>query len=138
MVQRAAAAGYRALVLTVDSPRWGHKENAIRHSFQLPVKANFTDQADAKDTVTFTWKDLNWLRSLSSLPIILKGLLTAEDALRAVEHGVEGIIVSNHGGRQLDGVPATIEVLPEIVEAVNQRCEVYMDGGIRRGRARPC
>jgi isopentenyl diphosphate isomerase/L-lactate dehydrogenase-like FMN-dependent dehydrogenase len=76
---------------------------------------------------------LDWLRSLSPLPIILKGILTAEDALLAVKHGVEGIIVSNHGGRQLDGVPASIEALPAIVEAVNQRCEIYMDGGVRRG-----
>jgi isopentenyl diphosphate isomerase/L-lactate dehydrogenase-like FMN-dependent dehydrogenase len=133
LVQRAAAAGYQALVLTVDSPRWGRKERAIRHGFHLPTKGNFVDQADAKDTVTFTWEDLDWLKSQSSLPIILKGILTAEDALLAVKYGVEGIIVSNHGGRQLDGVPASIEALPEIVEAVNQRCEIYMDGGIRRG-----
>lgn len=133
LVHRATAAGYRALVLTVDSPRWGHKERAIRSDFRLPTKANFVDQADARDTVAFTWKDLAWLRSLSPLPIILKGILTAEDAMLAIEHGVEGIIVSNHGGRQLDGVPASIEVLPEIVEAVNQRCEIYLDGGIRRG-----
>ena len=133
LVRRAAAAGYRALVLTVDSPRWGRKEQAIRHGFDLPAKGNFGDQADTKDTVTFIWEDLNWLRSLSPLPIILKGILTAEDALLAVEYGVEGIIVSNHGGRQLDGVPASIEALPEIVAAVNQRCEIYMDGGIRRG-----
>jgi isopentenyl diphosphate isomerase/L-lactate dehydrogenase-like FMN-dependent dehydrogenase len=73
------------------------------------------------------------LRSLTSLPILLKGILTTEDALLAVEHGVAGIIVSNHGGRQLDSVPASIEVLPEITEAVASRCEVYVDGGIRRG-----
>ena len=133
LLQRVATAGYRALVLTVDSPRWGQKERAIRSGFQIPTKANFVDQADARDTVSFTWKDLDWLRSLSPLPIILKGILTAEDARMAVEHGVEGIIVSNHGGRQLDSVPASIEALPEIVEVVNQRCEVYMDGGIRRG-----
>jgi isopentenyl diphosphate isomerase/L-lactate dehydrogenase-like FMN-dependent dehydrogenase len=133
LVRRAAAVGYRALVLTVDSPRWGHKERALRSGFRTPLKANVTDQAAAKDTVTVTWRDLDWLRSLSTLPIILKGILTAEDALLAVEHGVEGIVVSNHGGRQLDGVSAAIEVLPEIVEAVAGRCEVYMDGGIRRG-----
>lgn len=133
LVQRAAAAGYQALVLTVDSPRWGRKEQSIRYGFNVPAKGNFVDQADAKDTVPFTWPDLDWLRSLSPLPIILKGILTAEDALLAVEHGVKGIIVSNHGGRQLDGVPASIEALPEIGAVVNQRCEVYMDGGIRRG-----
>lgn len=133
LLQRVAAAGYQALVLTVDSPRWGQKERAIRSGFQIPTKGNFIDQADARDTVPFTWKDLAWLKSLGHLPIILKGILTAEDARLAVEHGVEGIIVSNHGGRQLDGVPASIEVLPEIVDAVSQHCEIYMDGGIRRG-----
>lgn len=133
LLQRVAAAGYRALVLTVDSPRWGHKERAMRNGFQIPTKANFVDQADARDTVPFTWKDLDWLRSLSPLPIVLKGILTAQDARLAVEHGVEGIIVSNHGGRQLDSVPASIEALPKIVDAVGQGCEIYMDGGIRRG-----
>lgn len=133
LVRRAADAGYRALVLTVDSPRWGHKERALRSGFRTPLKGNVTDQAEAQDTIVVTWDDLDWLRSLSPLPVILKGILTAEDALLAVKHGIEGIVVSNHGGRQLDGVPATIEVLPEIVEAVNGQCEVYMDGGIRRG-----
>lgn len=133
LVRRAVDAGYRALVLTVDSPRWGHKERALRSGFHIPVKANVSDQAGAKDTLAVTWQDLAWLRSLSSLPIVLKGILTAEDALLAVEHGIEGIVVSNHGGRQLDGVPAAIDVLPEVVEAVGGRCEIYMDGGVRRG-----
>lgn len=133
LVRRAADAGYRALVLTVDSPRWGHKERALRNGFRTPLKANVTDQAGAKETLAVTWRDLDWLRSLSSLPLLLKGILTAEDALLAVEHGVEGIIVSNHGGRQLDGVSPAIEALPEVVEAVKGRCEIYMDGGIRRG-----
>jgi len=73
------------------------------------------------------------VRSLTSLPIVLKGILTAEDAVLAIKHGIDGIIVSNHGGRQLDGVSASIEALPEVVEAVDKRCEVYLDGGIRRG-----
>src|SRR5262249_10549935 len=80
-----------------------------------------------------TWNDLAWLRRLTSLPLILKGILTAEDAYRAVEHGVEAIVVSNHGGRQLDSVAAAVEALPEVVAAVAKRCEVYMDGGVRRG-----
>ena len=80
-----------------------------------------------------TWDVIPWLRSLTSMPILLKGILTAEDALLAVEHGVDGIIVSNHGGRQLDGAIASIEALPEVVDAVAGRCEVYVDGGIRRG-----
>ncbi|HEU5383077.1 MAG TPA: alpha-hydroxy acid oxidase [Ktedonobacteraceae bacterium] len=133
LVQRAAASGYRALVLTVDSPQWGQKERGMRSGFQVPVKGNVSDQAAAQDAIAVTWDDIDWLRSLSPLPLILKGILTAEDAELAVAHGVEGIIVSNHGGRQLDGVAASIEALSEVVEAVNSRCEVYMDGGIRRG-----
>jgi 4-hydroxymandelate oxidase len=136
LVRRAAAAGYRALVLTVDAARWGHKERSIRSGFHLPAhlrKANFPHESAAQATFALTWESLTWLRSLTSLPIILKGILTAEDAALAVEHGVDGIVVSNHGGRQLDTVPASIDVLPEIVEAVHSRCEIYLDGGIRRG-----
>ncbi|GCE22238.1 alpha-hydroxy acid oxidase [Dictyobacter kobayashii] len=135
LVQRAAAAGYRALVITVDAPRSGRKEAAQRLDFHLPAyKANFGDEPMGNGFTSLpTWSSLAWLRSLTSLPIVLKGILTAEDALLALDHGMDGIIVSNHGGRQLDGVPATLEVLPEIIEAVNGRCEIYMDSGIRRG-----
>ncbi len=133
LVHRAAAAGYRALVITVDAPRWGRKEGAIRCGFRVPLKANFSDEDSAEENVSLTWESLAWLRSLTSLPIVLKGILTAEDAALAVQHGVDGIIVSNHGGRQLDGVSASIEALPEAVEVVNGHCEVYVDGGIRRG-----
>jgi len=80
-----------------------------------------------------TWKDLDWLRSLSALPLVLKGIRTAEDARLALDHGVEGILVSNHGGRQMDMTLSSIETLPEIVDAVDGRAEVYMDSGIRRG-----
>ena len=82
---------------------------------------------------TLTWKDLEWLARVTKLPVLVKGILRADDALRAVNHGASGIIVSNHGGRQLDTTPATISVLPEIVEAVADAVEVYFDGGIRRG-----
>src|SRR3989440_4645380 len=136
LVQRAEVAGYRALVITVDAPRWGRKERAMRSSFSLPshlVEANFSGEEDVDEDAAITWEVLDWLRSLTSLPTILKGILTAEDALLAVEHGVNGIIVSNHGGRQLDNVLASIEALPEVVEAVDGRCEIYLDGGIRRG-----
>lgn len=136
LVRRAASAGYRALVITADSPRWGHKERAIRADFQLPPhlhKANFPDEETGGKDVAITWELLDWLQSVTSLPILLKGILTAEDALLAVQHGVKGVIVSNHGGRQLDGVPTSIEVLPEIVDAVSGKCEIYLDGGIRRG-----
>jgi isopentenyl diphosphate isomerase/L-lactate dehydrogenase-like FMN-dependent dehydrogenase len=133
VVRRAAEAGYRALVLTVDSPRWGHKERSMRSGFSIPLKANFTEEDAAETAVSLTWESLTWLRSLTSLPLVLKGILTAEDALLAVQHGVDGIVVSNHGGRQLDSVPASIEVLSEVVEALSGSCEVYVDGGIRRG-----
>jgi 4-hydroxymandelate oxidase len=139
LVHRAEAAGYRALVLTVDLPRLGNRERDKRNNVIIPPHpyraANFAD--DIASRVDFnaklTWKSLSWLRSLTSLPILIKGVLTAEDALLAVEHGVNGIVVSNHGGRQLDGVMPTIEALPEVVDAVAGRCQVYVDGGIRRG-----
>jgi isopentenyl diphosphate isomerase/L-lactate dehydrogenase-like FMN-dependent dehydrogenase len=96
-------------------------------------KANFTDEEPAGVDASLTWESLAWLRSLTSLPIVLKGILTAEDALLAVQHGVDGIVISNHGGRQLDSVSPSIEALPEVVQTVDGGCEVYLDGGIRRG-----
>ncbi len=139
LVRRAQAAGYRALVVTVDTPHVSKRERDIRNNFHIPppplVAANFTGKYATETGMhaAVTWDVIPWLRSLTSLPILLKGILTTEDALLAVEHGVEGIIVSNHGGRQLDGAIASVEALPEIVEAVAGRCEVYVDGGIRRG-----
>nr|BBH95047.1 alpha-hydroxy-acid oxidizing enzyme [Thermogemmatispora argillosa] len=135
LVARAEAAGYQGLVLTVDTPRWGNKERAARRPLTRSIhKANFEDESEGDlPDPSCTWEIIPWLRSLTRLPLILKGILTPEDAQRACDYGVDAIIVSNHGGRQLDGVPATIEVLPEIVEAVAGRCEVYLDGGIRRG-----
>ncbi len=153
LVRRAEKAGYRALVLTVDTPRLGRRERDIRNGFGLPSHlrlANFgegltvepTHSASASGIAahalsrfdpSLTWEAVDWLRSITRMPVLLKGILTAEDAALAVAHGVDGIIVSNHGGRQLDGVPATIEALPEVVEAAGGRCEVYLDGGVRRG-----
>jgi 4-hydroxymandelate oxidase len=154
LVRRAEAAGYRALVLTVDTPRLATRERDVRNGFGLPPTlrmANFADpahtampggeagasalaaHAEAVLDATLTWEALDWLRSISSLPVVVKGVLTGEDAALAVEHGAAAIIVSNHGGRQLDGALATIEALPEVAEAVAGRCEVYLDGGVRRG-----
>lgn len=138
LVQRAEAAGYKAIVLTVDLPRLGNRERDRRNQWNIGLtsftKANFVGTTVTGTTWnTITWADLAWLRSITSLPILVKGILTAEDALLALEHGVAGIIVSNHGGRQLDSVVTGIEALPEIVDAVAGRCEIYMDGGIRRG-----
>jgi isopentenyl diphosphate isomerase/L-lactate dehydrogenase-like FMN-dependent dehydrogenase len=138
LVHRAEAAGYRAIVLTVDLPMLGNREKDRRNNVTIPPspfhEANFVDvEKTGQKWVSLTWKSLYWLRSITSLPILLKGILTAEDAQLAIEHGMDGIIVSNHGGRQLDTALASIEALPEIVEAVAGRCEVYFDGGIRRG-----
>jgi 4-hydroxymandelate oxidase len=138
LVRRAEDAGYRALVLTVDRPLFGRRERDLRNGFRLPPHlsaANFGDTAtrDLAAQCIATWESLHWLRGITRLPVLVKGILTAEDAELAVEHGVAGIVVSNHGGRQLDGVLAGIEALPEVVAAVAGRCEVYCDGGIRRG-----
>ena len=138
LVQRAETAGYQAIVLTVDLPVMGNRERSKRHALSMPppplVEANFVgiEQENLK-LVPVTWETVDWLRSITSLPILIKGILTAEDALLALEHRVSGIVVSNHGGRQLDGAVTSIEALPEIVAVVAGRCEVYLDGGIRRG-----
>jgi 4-hydroxymandelate oxidase len=138
LVRRAEVAGYRAIVLTVDLPRVGNRERDRRNNITIPPspyeEANFAGVVKVgQQWVTLTWDSLAWLRSLTTLPILLKGILTAEDARLAVQHGMSGIIVSNHGGRQLDTAIPSIEALPEIIEAVDGRCEVYLDGGIRRG-----
>ncbi len=143
LVQRAEAAGYRAIVLTVDTPRTSRRERDVRNNFVIAKaarSANFVEPVGTDPVtvqisrhITGTWETLDWLRSLTKLPIVLKGILTAEDALLAVKHDIQGIVVSNHGGRQLDGAIESIEALPEVVEAVAGRCEVYLDGGIRRG-----
>jgi isopentenyl diphosphate isomerase/L-lactate dehydrogenase-like FMN-dependent dehydrogenase len=138
LVRRAEAAGYRAIVLTVDLPKLGNRERGRRNNTVIPPEpfqeANFVGvEKEGQPWVSLTWDSLAWLRSITSLPILLKGILTAEDAALAVEHGADGVIVSNHGGRQVDTAVPSIEALPEVVEAVGGRCEVYVDGGIRRG-----
>lgn len=154
LVRQAEQAGYRALVITVDTPRMGRRERDISNGFGLPAHLRFANIEDAESTditpqqpgrsalaahtqaafdPALSWGSIAWLRSITALPILIKGILTAEDAALAVAHGVDGIIVSNHGGRQLDGALATIEALPEVVAAVAGACEVYLDGGIRRG-----
>ncbi|KAG6961231.1 hypothetical protein JG688_00009209 [Phytophthora aleatoria] len=145
LVRRAEKAGYKAIVLTVDAPVLGNREADVRNHFSIPkhlTMANFgpqnatTDYADYVSDLydqTLSWKDVEWLKSITKLPIVAKGILTSEDAVMAVESGCEGILVSNHGARQLDGVAATIDALPAIIQAVGDRAEVYMDGGVRRG-----
>jgi isopentenyl diphosphate isomerase/L-lactate dehydrogenase-like FMN-dependent dehydrogenase len=146
MIEEAAEAGYEALVLTVDAPYAGRRERDLRSGFQVPaeVRAPAIEAAVGHRSLTtaevfalidpsITWKDLERLCNEFDLPVLVKGLITGEDAALAVEHGAAGVVVSNHGGRQLDTVPATIDALPEVVEAVAGRIPVLVDGGIRRG-----
>jgi isopentenyl diphosphate isomerase/L-lactate dehydrogenase-like FMN-dependent dehydrogenase len=133
-VAEAREAGYSALVLTVDMPYVGRRERDLRLGFRNPPPDLDLPYANLFDTSpSLTWRDLEWIRSECGLPVVIKGLLTREDATLAVEHGADAVWVSNHGGRQLDGVAAGLDALPEVVEAVAGRCEVYVDGGIRRG-----
>lgn len=153
LVERAEAAGYQALVLTVDTPLLGRREADIRNQFHLPQglqAANLTHPSmqavsqQAGDSglsayiaslwdAGLTWADVEWLQAITSLPVWVKGVLRGDDARLAVEHGAKGIIVSNHGGRQLDTAPATIDVLKDVVEHTAGRADVLMDGGVRRG-----
>ena len=152
LVQRAEAAGAEAIVLTVDAPGLGTRERDARNSFRLPdglavenlaplgkgqmpevtgsglaayVRANF------KEDLGFD--DLDWLCGSTRLPVVVKGVCRGDDARRAAERGAKAVVVSNHGGRQLDTAPATCEVLPHVVAAAGDLCEIYVDGGIRRG-----
>ncbi|CAN0186928.1 unnamed protein product [Ectocarpus sp. 6 AP-2014] len=157
LVKRALAAGYTALAVTVDTPVLGRREADMRNRFKLPehltmgnfVSAGGAHASGTKDggndsglaayvasliDRTLDWNDIKWLRTIcGSMKIVVKGVMTAEDAAESVRQGVDGIWVSNHGARQLDTTPATIEVLPEVVAAVSGRCEIYLDGGICRG-----
>ena len=142
LVARVAAAGFTALVLTVDTPFLGRRERDLRTGFVVPSEFPVASLGEGGLTPAETfalvspsvsWHDIERLASLSGLPVLVKGLLTAEDAALACEHGASGVVVSNHGGRQLDGVSATIDALEEVVAAVDGRLEVLLDGGIRRG-----
>lgn len=152
LVKRAEAAGAEAVVLTVDAPGLGTRERDSRNRFSLPeglavenlsplgkgdipqvkgsglaayVRDNFKSD--------LSWSDLDWLCSATKLPVIVKGLVRGDDAVRSVEHGAKAVVVSNHGGRQLDTAPSTCEALPHVVQQAGDRCEIYVDGGIRRG-----
>jgi isopentenyl diphosphate isomerase/L-lactate dehydrogenase-like FMN-dependent dehydrogenase len=148
LIERAEKSGYKALVLTVDHCVLGNRECDIHNKFTLPdgIRVENLIDDDSKDFATISpqasidaslsWKDLQWLRSITSLPLIIKGIIHPDDAREAVRNGVQGIIVSNHGGRQLDTCQSTIDALPDIVEAVrggNHQIDVYVDGGVRRG-----
>ncbi|CAN6236290.1 unnamed protein product [Urochloa humidicola] len=152
LVRRAENAGYKAIAVTVDAPRLGRREADVRNRFSLPEnvvlkcfegldlssmdKANVSGLAayvTSQINSSLSWKDIKWLQMITRLPILLKGVITAEDARNAIECGVAGIIMSNHGGRQLDYLPATISCLEEVVREAKGRVPVFLDGGIRRG-----
>ncbi|WP_194723109.1 alpha-hydroxy acid oxidase [Noviherbaspirillum malthae] len=151
LVRRAESAGYEALVVTIDAPSSGVRDRERRAGFKLPPGISAVNLAglpppkpvmldehqsrmfDALMTVAPTWKDIEWLRSLTRLPIVLKGIMHPGDAQLAAQHGADGIIVSNHGGRTLDTLPATAAVLPRIRVAMGPEFPILVDGGIRRG-----
>jgi len=142
LVARAEAAGVRAFCLTVDTPVLGTRNRQQRVSFALPPDFE-TPHLDAagRDRLSvvsgkreaITWRDVEWLQSIVHVPLLLKGILTGDDAGRAIDHGAQGIVVSNHGARNLDTVPATIDALPEVAKRVAGRVPLLVDGGIRRG-----
>lgn len=146
LVQRAVASGYSAIVVTADLPVPGYRERELANDLTIPEEARpanfpntatdeeFNDYMIGLQDQSLTWDDLTWIRDAAGdVPLLVKGILTEEDAVLAREHGAAGIIVSNHGGRQLDRSPAAIDVLEEIVQATGGECEVYLDGGVRRG-----
>lgn len=153
LLLRAVRAGYRAVVLTVDSPVFGHREADARNGFNAlppphrlanyPASASATYHAkvhaawDQNSEKMFdpapSWADVRWVKDCTGLPVIVKGIHTAEDAILALEAGADAMYVSNHGGRQLDGALAAIDILPEVVQAVQGRVPVLVDGGFRRG-----
>jgi len=147
LMDEAVDSGFEAIVVTVDAPRGGRRERDLRTGFKIPeglgvpsVQAALGSDRAVTIEETFAlmdpaldWSDFEALASASSVPVLLKGVLTAEDAALAVEHGAAGVVVSNHGGRQLDCATATADALPEVVEAVAGSAPVLVDGGVRRG-----
>ena len=150
LIQRVESAGYRVLCVTVDTPILGVRDRERRAGFHLPPgieRANLKSLGTAVSKMghfegggnysildpSINWDTIAWIRSLTKLPVVLKGVLSPDDAALACRHGASGVIVSNHGGRNLDTVPATIEALPRVIEAVEGRLPVRLDGGIRRG-----
>ena len=150
LIQRAEAAGCEALVVTVDAPLLGRRLADVRQGFRLPPELALPNLLDNNALMrspsagsalqhfvremldpSLSWKDVDWLRDNTSLPVLIKGVLRADDAARAMQAGCAGVVVSNHGGRQLDGAIAAVDALPEIADVCEG--EVYMDGGVRRG-----
>ncbi|HTL94278.1 MAG TPA: alpha-hydroxy acid oxidase [Gemmatimonadaceae bacterium] len=153
MLARVSACGYGALVLTVDTPVLGRRERDVRNTFQPPPGVAFANMMAGKGATTgtserdsalamyfaarhdasVTWKDLDWLRRACPMPLVLKGVMRGDDAKRAADHGVDALIVSNHGGRQLDTAIPTIRALAEVADGAGPNVPVLVDGGVRRG-----
>jgi 4-hydroxymandelate oxidase len=140
IVRRAEAAGCTALVVSVDAPVFGRRERDLRNGFTDLPEGLFCENMRESGRVRpieflreLSWEHIEWLRRVTSLPLVLKGILHPDDARAAVSRGIDAIVVSNQGGRQLDTVPGTIELLPEIAEAVGERIPILLDGGVRRG-----
>ena len=152
LVTRAKAAGFKAVCLTIDTPTPSPKERDLRNAHARTPGLYWGSLRDRMDLVErrevgipdmadwtppgytgLTWDRLDWLKDLTGLPLVVKGIRTIEDAVMCAEYGADGIVVSNHGGRQLDGTRASIETLPEIADAVGDNLEIYLDSGVRRG-----
>lgn len=146
LLKRAKNLGYKAVVLTVDVPVLGRRLADLNNAFRFedlgencPYEQEVTKHNSSNNEYnllydeSLTFKDISWIKQQTKLPVVVKGILTCDDAREAVTHGADAIMVSNHGGRQLDGVPATVDVLSEIVREVEGKCEVYLDGGVRSG-----
>jgi 4-hydroxymandelate oxidase len=130
VLSQAYELGFGAIVFTVDVPVLGKRDRDRRNELDMPIEGP-GQELDFDPAIS--WDDLGWIRETAPVPLLIKGILTAEDARLAVEHGVDGVVVSNHGGRQLDGSPAALDALFEVVDSVADRSVVLMDGGIRRG-----
>lgn len=153
LVARVEQAGCRAIMVTVDAPEWGRRERDVRNGFHLPPGLHAVNLVSSNQRAEFlshqgaglgqafgwmldsslSWPDVDWLCALTRLPVILKGICRGDDAKLALDHGARGLVVSNHGGRQMDCAPATIDALPEVADAIGGRLPILLDGGIRRG-----
>ncbi|HET9372870.1 MAG TPA: alpha-hydroxy acid oxidase [Vicinamibacterales bacterium] len=153
LIQRAEASGYRAIVLTVDTPRLGRRERDVRVPFNLPDgvsiqnlerygrndatrwggSSSFQEYVHRLLDASLTWESVDWLCATTTLPVVIKGVIAPSDGEHAIEHGAAAVVVSNHGGRQLDGTMATIDALPAVAHAISGRIPILLDGGVRRG-----
>ena len=132
LIDEACASGYSALVLTVDVPILGRRETALRSRFEIPDELDLAGSIFDDLDASVSWRDIEWIAG-HGLPVVVKGILTPADARLAVEHGAAAVVVSNHGGRQLDGVPASIDALPRVTEELGGEVDVLLDSGVRRG-----